>query len=642
LEITPNRPDWNSVIGIAREISALTGYPLRLPEIQIASTQLAGEPTEKMVAVRIQEPDLCWRYTARIVRGVKVGPSPAWLRSTLEKAGLRSINNVVDVTNFVMLEIGQPLHAFDYHLLGGHPAIVVRRAAEGEKFITLDGKERVLTDKMLLIADETKPVALAGIMGGQNSEIQASTVDVLLESACFQPQNIRATSKKLELRTDSSYRFERGSDPGISDWASRRAAQLILETAGGLLLDPAIDVYPAPQPPKEISLRCQKTGELLGVDIAPATQIQFLQRLGLKCVNSDAPAFRIPTFRVDLKREADLIEEIGRLYGVDKIPATPPRGAIGSNAFDAVHDQISEARRILAALGLFEAQGQTLISSAAASLSADPSRVAALQYPLSSDMNVLRPSLLPGLLESLRHNVSRKNGDVALFEIGRVFVQAEGKIKEERRLGLALTGRRQPVFWSGAERDAKNDVYDLKGALEEFFEQFGLRGITWVRREENRAFFLESATIQLGKQNLGEIGQLSPQQAKLYDLRDGVFLAELNFDLILARRVPAKSFKSLPSFPSIRRDVAMLVPEAVLFDAVQNVVRQTKPANLEKMELFDVFRGQNIPAGQKSMACAFTYRHAERTLTDAEVNAAHAQLVERFKQTLPAIIRDAG
>jgi phenylalanyl-tRNA synthetase beta chain len=642
LEVTPNRPDWNSVIGIAREISALTGNPLRLPEIQLAPSQLAGEPTEKMLAVRIQEPELCVRYTARIVRGVKVGPSPAWLRSMLEKAGLRSINNVVDVTNYVMLETGHPLHAFDYHLLGGHPAIVVRRASEGEKFVTLDGKERALTDKMLLIADETKAVALAGVMGGQNSEIRSDTVDVLLESACFQAQNIRATSKKLELRTDSSYRFERGADPGMCDWASRRAAQLILETAGGLLLDPAIDAYPTPPPRKEITLRCQKTSELLGVDIAPAAQIHFLQRLGLECLDAAAPAFRIPTFRVDLKGEADLIEEIGRLYGVDKIPATPPRGAVGANAFDEVHDQIAEARRILAALGLFEAQGQTLISSAAASISVDPARMAALQYPLSSDMNVLRPSLSPGLLESLRHNVSRKNGDVALFEIGRVFVQAEGKIKEERRLGIALTGRRQAVFWSGAERDVKYDIYDLKGALEEFFEQFGLRGVTWARREEDRAFFLESADIQLGKLNLGEIGRLSPQQARLHDLRDGVFLAELNLDLILARRVPAKSFRALPAFPAIRRDVAMLVPEAVLFDAVQNVVKQAKPPNLEKTELFDVFRGQNVPAGQKSLACALTYRHTERTLTDAEVNTAHAHLVEQLKQSLRATIRDAG
>ncbi len=262
---------------------------------------------------------------------------------------------------------------------------------------------------MLLIADETKAIALAGVMGGQNSEINSNTVDVLIESACFKPQNIRATSKKLDLRTDSSYRFERGTDVGICDWASRRAAQLILQTAGGTLLEPAIDVYPAPAAPKEIKLRPEKTNALLGVEIPVETQADFLKRLGFESISPDATAFRVPTFRVDVKREADLIEEIGRLYGVDKIPATPPRGAIGANAFDSVHDQIAEARRLLAGLGLLEAQGQTLISESPAKLRDTASSPVALQNPLSSDMNVLRPSLLPGLLDSLRHNSARQN-----------------------------------------------------------------------------------------------------------------------------------------------------------------------------------------------------------------------------------------
>ncbi len=441
LEITPNRPDWNSVIGIARDISALTGIPLRLPEVNIASVRAASEPSGSAVTVRIDEPELCPRYTARVIRGVKVGPSPEWLRSALEKVGLRSINNVVDVTNFVMLETGQPLHAFDLHLLGGGK-IIVRRAVEGEKFVTLDGKERLLTDRMLLIADETKGVALAGIMGGQNSEINSGTAGILLESACFKPQNIRATSKKLDLRSDSSYRFERGADVGICDWASRRAAQLILDTAGGALVEPAIDAYPSPAPPKELKLRPGKTNELLGIEIPVETQAGFLNRLGFETVAQGETAFRVPTYRVDIKREADLIEEIGRLYGVDKIPSTPPRGAVGANAFDLVHDQIAEGRRLLAGLGLLEAQGQTLISDTSAKLRDAASPPVALQNPLSSDMNVLRPSLLPGLLDSLRHNVSRKNEDVALFEIGRVFVPADGKFKEERRLGIALTGRR--------------------------------------------------------------------------------------------------------------------------------------------------------------------------------------------------------
>ena len=646
LEITPNRPDWNSVIGIARELSALTGSPLRLPEVSIPASQLGGEASEKFVRVRIEQPDLCPRYTARLVRGVKIGPSPDWLRSILEKSGLRSINNVVDVTNYVMLETGQPLHAFDFRLLGAAPGaslptVVIRRAAAGEKFVTLDGREQTLTDQMLLIADETKAIALAGVMGGQNSEIGPQTTDVLIESACFKPQNIRATSKKLDLRTDSSYRYERGADVGICEWAGKRAAQLILQTAGGAVLEPPIDAYPAPRPPAEILLRHNKANELLGVVIPPALQNSFLERLGL--VRSGEAIFRIPTFRVDLKREVDLIEEIGRLYGVDKIPSTPPRGAIGAHAFDAVHDQLAEARRILAGLGLNEAQGQTLISNEAAALppGATPGQVAALQRPLSSDMNVLRPSLLPGLLDSLRRNIARQNTDVALFEIGRVFLQPDGKFKEERRLGIALTGRRSPSFWAGAERDAKFDIHDLKGALEEFLEQFGVRGVTWLPRDEAGPFFLESAAIQLGKISLGEMGRLSPVLQKRFDLRDAVYLAELNFDQLLVRRVPSKIFKPLPAFPAIRRDVAMLVPEATSHEAVANVVKQVRPANLEKFEVFDIFRGQNIPAGEKSLAYAFTYRNPERTLTDAEVNTAHEKLVEQFKQTLQATVRAA-
>ncbi len=646
LEITPNRPDWNSVIGIAREISALTGNPLKIPDVGFAAQ--SNEPIGTYVSVRIDDAELCPRYTARLVRGVKIGPSPAWLKSTLEKVGLRSINNVVDVTNYVMLEVGQPLHAFDYHLLqassGKTPTIVVRRATEGEKFKTLDDKEHTLSNQMLLIADETKGVALAGVMGGQNSEINDKTVDVLIESAYFKPQNIRATSKKLEIRTDSSYRFERGGDLGICDWASRRCAELILETAGGQLLDTSVDAYPVPLQPKEISLRHQKADELLGLHIPAKQQIESLNRLGLETVVRNGEEFctmRIPTFRVDMKREADLIEEVVRLYGIDKVPSTPPRGAIGANAFDKVFDELAEARKVMLALGLNEAQGQTLISDTSAKYVVAETAIQALANPLSSDMNVLRPSLLPGLLDSLRHNVSRKNYDVALFEIGRVFTNDNGKPKEERRLAMAITGQRNPLFWGGLDRDAKLDIYDLKGVLEEFFENIGMRGMNYNRREEKSALFLESASINLGKMVLGELGQLLPPLAKKYDLRDAVFLAELNLELLLARRNTGKSFKALPAFPSIRRDVAMLVPETVSHDSVLNVVKQTKAANLETVELFDVFRGKNIPEGQKSLAYALTYRSAEKTLTDAEVNAAHEKLLEQFKTKLQAVLREA-
>jgi phenylalanyl-tRNA synthetase beta chain len=675
LEITPNRPDLNSVIGIAREIATVTGNPLRIPELKIQNEKLK---IEGLVSVRIEDAELCPRYTARIIKGVKVGPSPDWLKSTLEKVGVRSINNVVDVTNYVMLETGQPLHAFDYHLISSSsgresaqnklepthvdcytPTIVVRRANAGEKFKTLDNHERTLTNEMLLIADEQKGIALAGVMGGANTEINNDTKDVLIESAYFSPVNIRRTSKLLGLRSESSYRFERGADVGICDWASRRAAQLILETAGGQLAKGLVDVYPKTKEPKPITLHFAKVKELLGVSISHADQISFLTKLGLTLTEQSPGVctFNIPTWRVDLKREVDLIEEVARLHGVNNIPSTPPRGALGMNAYDSVHDQIAEARRILSGLGLNEAQGQTLISNSEFQISnAEP---VALANPLSSDMNGLRPGLLPGLIHSLRHNVTRKNYAVALFEVGCVFQRAAGilpaeqnksqnrqqdaggTLKEERRVAIALTGQRTLPFWSGDERDAKFDVCDLKGLLEEFLEQFGLRGVTFTRRADSTPLFLESATIALGgKLVLGEAGQLLPALAKKYDLRDGVLLAELNLDLLLARRNPAKSFKSLPQFPTIRRDVAMIVPETTTHEAVLQTVRQTKPANLESVELFDVFRGKHVPAGQKSLAYAFTYRSPEKTLTDAEVNAAHTKIVDAFKAQLSASLRE--
>jgi phenylalanyl-tRNA synthetase beta chain len=642
LEVTPNRPDLNSVIGIAREIAALTGNPLRIPEVQCPKSDVQ---TGALVSVRIEDAERCPRYTARVIRGVKVGPSPDWLRATLEKVGIRSISNVVDVTNYVMLEVGQPLHAFDYHLIAkgadGKPTIVVRRAAAGEKFKTLDNQERALTAEMLLIADEQKGIALAGVMGGANTEINDRTVDVLVESAYFAPVNIRRTSKALGLRSESSYRFERGADEGICDWASRRAAQLILETAGGQLAEGVVDVHPQPAKAKQITLNFAKTKALLGIDIPVEQQVKYLESLGLAKVSGDAAAatFAIPSWRVDLKREVDFIEEVGRLFGVDKIPSTPPRGALGANAFDAIYDQIGEARRILSGLGLNEAQGQTLISKDECRIK--PEELVSLANPLSSDMDVLRPSLLPGLIHSLRNNLIRKNDDVALFEVGRVFTQANGQAKEERRVAIALTGRRALPFWSGGERDAKFDAYDLKGLVEEFLEQFGLRGVAFGKRAESTALLLESAAVTLGgKLPLGELGQLQPALAKKYDLRDAVFLAEFNLDLLIARRNAGKSFKPLPQFPSSRRDVAMIVPEAVTHEAVLQTVRQAKPANLESLELFDVFRGKHVPEGQKSLAYAFTYRAADKTLTDVEVNTAHTKVVDALKAQLQATVRE--
>jgi phenylalanyl-tRNA synthetase beta chain len=645
LEITPNRPDLNSVIGIAREISALTGNPLRLPELNLAPSPKA---TSKFLRVEIQDPELCPRYVARIARSVNVGPSPAWLKNRLERVGIRSISNVVDITNFVMLETGQPLHAFDWHLLDqeadGIRSVVIRRASDGEKFTTLDGKERSLTGNALLIADQHKGIALAGIMGGQNTEINDQTHEVLIESANFKPQNIRATSKRLDLRTDSSYRFERGADIGICDWASRRAAQLIQQLAGGEVLGDAIDAYPNPQSPRVITLRARKVDELLGIQIPAAEQVRLLTGLEFKVSAASGSECKVesPSFRVDIKREADLIEEIARMHGIDRIPSTPPRGAIGSNPFDLVYDQYARARGLLNACGLSEAQGQTLISDEAVKdlLGLDAlEHLVRLENPLSSDMNVLRPSLIPGLLDSLRHNLHHGNGTLRIFEIGRVFGKNGDEVREERRVAMALTGNRSPDFWSGAERNAKLDIYDLKGVLEELFEQIGTRGAQWVRNEPSPALYVESATVLVGKHPAGQLGQLHPLIARKYDLRDAVLLAEFNLDFLLQRRAAGRSYKPVAAFPAIRRDLAMLVNEAVMHDQVLATVKSAKAANLESTVLFDIYRGKGIPEGRKSVAYAFTYRNGERTLTENEVNAAHEKVVAQLKDQLNAEIR---
>ncbi|MGC8743596.1 MAG: phenylalanine--tRNA ligase subunit beta [Verrucomicrobiia bacterium] len=654
LEITPNRPDLNSFIGIAREISAATGNPLKVPAIAQLAVDVEN-PVQKYVDVKLDSPDLCPRYIARVVRGVKIGESPNWLKNILEKVGFRPINNVVDITNFVMLETGQPLHAFDYHLICGDekglPTIVVRKAKEGEKFVTLDGKEHILKGDMLLIADPQKGIALAGVMGGLNTEINDKTVDVLIESAYFNPTNIRRTSKALGLRTDASYRFERGVDINGCDYASLRCAQLILELAGGKLCEGEVDARAATVEPKRITVRFSKVNEILGLQLKPEEIEFYLSRLSLKPIPKPKPVgleipddsvtFQIPTFRVDLKREIDLIEEVARLYGVDKIPSTPPRGAIGFNNFDSVYDQISEARRILAGLGLDEAQGQTLISENSAKLVENQNYVL-LANPLSSDMNALRSSLLPCLLDSLRHNISHKNYDVALFEIGKVFKRENNVIKEYRKVAIALTGRREELFWQGAHREEKYDIFDLKGIIEEFLDNYGIRGVVYNKESAQDALFLEYASINLGgKIQLGRFGQVHPKLARTYDLRDPVYMAEIDLDLLISKRNIARIYKQLPQFPGIRRDVAMIVPETVTHDAILQIIKKAKPQYLEDVQLFDVFRGKNIPEGQKSVAYAFTYRSNEKTLTDAEVNKIHDALVAELKAKIPATIRDA-
>lgn len=597
IEVTPNRPDWLSVIGIAREVSALTGNALKLPEFSITE---GTELTEELTSVTVEAPDLCPRYTARVIRGVRIGPSPAWLTQALGKVGLRSINNVVDVTNYVLMECGHPLHAFDYNLLAGH-RIVVRRAENGERFVAIDDSKHELTEEMLVIADARRAVALAGIMGGKESQITDATTDVLLESAYFSPPNIRRTSRQLALASESSYRFERGTDIEGVIWASDRAAALIQQVAGGQIARGIVDVLAAPVVRRRVKCRYAQVNRLLGIEVPAETVKKIFSRLGLSVITApdkrghgeDRVEVEVPTFRVDLEREADLIEEVCRIHGVEKIPARMQPATAAVSEFDARWDAWMRMRGVLTALGFHEAMNQTLVAEGELKL----------QNPLSREQSVLRSSLVPGLLANLRTNVSRHQYDVKLFEIGRVFA-ADGK--ESLHLALAATGRRTTGDW---QRTEKVDYFDLKGVLEEL-------GVA------------------------AEIRQIPPAQAKKLDLRDAVFVAEVDLEAWPTRRA-GKRFGQLPRFPAVVRDVALVLEEGVRHSDVLAAIERNRNKILERVQLFDIFRGGSIPTGKKSMAYSLTYRAGDRTLTDAEVNEAHEQLKRQLQQALKCEIRES-
>ncbi|HVM61522.1 MAG TPA: phenylalanine--tRNA ligase subunit beta [Verrucomicrobiae bacterium] len=602
IEVTPNRPDWLSLIGIAREISALTGNPIKVPAVAVPES---GDAVTKHTSVAVEAADLCPRYTARVIRGVKIGPSPAWLKQLLEKVGLRPVNNVVDVTNYVLLECGQPLHAFDYNRLAEH-RIVVRRAAKGEKFLAIDGSAHELTSEMLVIADAERAVALAGIMGGKDSEIGDTTTDVLLESAWFLPANVRRTSKRLGLASDASYRFERGADIGSALWASNRAAQLIQQLAGGQVAPGIIDTLAKPVEKRWVRCRYAQVNRLLGIIVPPETVKKIFGGLTLQVVASDAQSceVEIPTFRVDLEREVDLIEEVCRIHGVEKIPAKMQPSTPAVSEFDAKWDSIARVRQVLTSLGFHEAQNQTLVGDGELKL----------QNPLSADQQALRHSLAPGLLANLRTNVSRHQYDVKLFEIGRVFA-ADGK--ESLHLALAVTGRRQPDAWETAQREAMLDYYDLKGALEDLGEAIGV--------------VIDTAGIR----------QISPAQAKRFDLRDPAYVAELELEPLLSSARRETTFRELAKFPAVVRDVALVVDENQTHADIVAAIEKARNKTLERVELFDIYRGSSIATGKKSMAYSLTFRAADRTLTDAEVNGAHEQLKRSLVQTLKCEIRES-
>ncbi len=642
VEVMPNRPDCLSVVGLAREAAALTGGRFRPPEIRVPEE---GPPAAELTAVRIDAPELCSRFTARVLLDVQVGPSPAWLAQRLRAVGLRPINNVVDVTNYVMWELGHPLHAFDYDRLAEH-RIVVRLARPGEGLTTLDGQTRSLDPSMLVIADANQAVGVAGVMGGANSEVGPATRRVLLESAYFQPGSIRRTARALGLATEASYRFERGADIEGLRAASDRAAQLLAELAGARVARGVVDVYPRPRSPLRLRLRIERVRRVLGA-APPAERVEaILRALGFPTEPRDG-AFdvEVPSFRRDVALEDDLVEEVARVWGYGEIPATLPAGTLSLTRRPRPVVVQDTVRRVLAGAGYQEAVTLSLIDPAhLAHLGLEPGdpRVVTVRNPLALDRSVLRPTLLFGLLEAVQTNVRRQTADVRLFEIGRVFEgRGAGQLpREETRVGIVLTGLRSARAWFAPR--ARADVFDAKGAVETVVEALG-RGEVGVEAlavpylEEGRG-----ATVVVQGAPVGVLGEIHPALQRAFDLPAPVFFAELSLDRLEA--VPGRPLvhRPLPRFPAVLRDLAVVVPADLPAAEVSRVLQGIANPFLRRVLLFDVYRGEQVGPERKSLAYSLLYQADDRTLTDAEVNAMHAEVAARLRAALGAEVRGAA
>jgi phenylalanyl-tRNA synthetase beta chain len=638
LEVTPNRPDCLSLIGVAREIRAETGNPLKLPCVDLKESET---DIRDLTSVTIDAPDLCPRYAARVIQGVKVGESPAWLQRCLESVGVGVINNIVDITNFVLMEYGQPLHAFDYHKLTEY-RIVVRRAADGEQLTTLDEVDRELTTDMLVIADAEKPVALAGIMGGYDSEITETTCDVLLESAYFNPSSIRATAKALGVNTEASYRFERGADPGAVLAALDRAAQLIAELAGGTICKGTVDVYPGEEAQRETQLHPDRVNFVLGTELEAAEMEQILSRLGFG-VEASGCAYQvtIPTFRSDITREIDLIEEIARVYGYDNIPTTLPKGDIPVPAPDPKVEVRKRVKRFLLSAGMMEAINYSFCDPNCFEkirLGSDsPLRDALpLRNPLSPEMSVLRTTLMPGLLENTQHNRNHQINTIALFEIGGVFVR-KGDQKEPERIAGVLAGQIGDGIYGNPYRNP--DFFDIKGLVEGILETCGITEYTLQKTDVPTFHPGRNAAVLLAETQVGTFGEIHPEVLENYDLPYKAYLFEFDLEALVDAAVFAKRFEPISIYPKVERDLAIVVDKAVLSDMPTELVYKTGGEWVESVRLFDVYEGEQVPEGKKSLAYTIVYHSATETLTDKAVNALHERVVEHLYRELGAELR---
>jgi phenylalanyl-tRNA synthetase beta chain len=645
ISITPNRPDCACVIGVAREVAALTGQKLRRPEIKIEE---GDTPIEDLTRVTIVDPDGCPRYAAGMVQGVKLRPSPFWMRYRLHASGVRSINNVVDVTNYVLLEMGQPLHAFDFDRLREN-RIVVKRAEDGEIFSTLDGQSHTLDREILMICDAERSVAVAGIMGGLNSEIFAGSTNVLVESAYFDPTTIRRGSKKLGLSTEASYRFERGIDIEGVIAALRRALMLIHQLAGGEIIKGLIDNYPKPFSPPVIDIRIDKTNDFLGTALSQDTIAGYLEALELIVETAEPNLLRVtpPAYRVDITREVDLMEEVARLEGYDKILVTSPHIRPCEERELPELTLGDKVREIMVGLGFTEIITYSFISpDSVKSLGAgedSPLRsFVKLLNPLSADQSVMRTSLVPGLLDASRTNILHGEKDLKLFEWGKVFIHGEEEElpREELFLGAIMTGLSDQKAWFRGEREV--DFFDIKGAVQTLLAALGLDDCQFKRENIPPHYHPEvSSQIQCSDAVIGHVGQVLPTVMKSYDLEFVVaYLFEVDLETLLHQMPDRKIFKPYARFPAVFRDISLIVGRGVAGAEIQEIIEREGGGLIESANLYDVYEGGKMDPSEKALTFSVCYRSREGTLDGQKINRLHETIINQIIQKTGGRLRE--
>jgi phenylalanyl-tRNA synthetase beta chain len=635
-DLTSNRPDALSHLGVAREAALVCGTAVNSPRIELAESD---EPVESATSVEVLAPDLCPRFTARVVRGVKVGPSPKWLVDRLESIGQRSVNNIADVTNYVMFELGQPTHAFDLNLLGER-RIVVRRARAGEQLTTLDGFARELTPEMLVIADAEAAVAVAGVMGGEETEINERTTDVLIESAYFNPRSIRHTARALALDTEAAYRFSRGADYNGQLLASERVAQLIVQVAGGQVLKGVINVYPTQMTRDPVVLREARIKRITGLSVSIEKAAEILRSLGFQVELIEGERMlraAAPSFRVDIAREEDLVEEVARHTGYDLIDVTLPAWS-GEGRHLRGHDRRRAVRRALTGLGFDEAYTFSFVTGDRDILFRRGDRPAAvLSNPIDVNEADMRGSLVTGLLASLQHNFNQGRRDVKLFEVGRIFEPAEGPRPDEREVvGLVMSGSLSPDEWR-ANRPV--DFFDLKGAVEAILASVNISGFTIERASVEYLHPGQSAVFSRDGEEFARFGRLHPRVQSLYKFRQPVFVGEVDFEMLLELEADPVRYSALPRLPSASRDVSALVPDRATWGEIEKAIVELGIKEIASMRVFDLFKSKDMPESYHSLAFRITYRGAGRTLTDEEVSGMHDRVRQLLEQRFGAQLR---